>query len=345
MAKRVSVIIPTYNRADLLVQAVDSVHMQSMKDMEIIVVDDGSNVPVVEKIPPSSNLHIIRQENSGLNAARNSGLKVAQGDFIALLDDDDLWFPYKTEIQLAVMERYPEVSFVFSDFTVFNYEGVKADSGLSVLYDFPSSVVANWDHIIPAQEMGFPLPPNGRDYRILIGSLYQQLLYGPYVLPSTAICRREAIQRKDPFPEHNIHCGDWRFFTELTRNAPCAFVALPTAMNRSHDDAVRLTRKSPIVRMLDRLDLIDDVWRADAEFMQFHGEEVDRVESGLLYKIAIMCLLENRRKEALGFLNRWRRLPSAPLGFKGGLLSLAARIPFGSTVLRLMREAKSWGRF
>ena len=108
----VSVIIPTYNRLYLLGQAIDSVRRQTIPGIEIVVVDDGSDESVADKIQKfDSSILFARQENLGLNAARNLGLKMARGDYIALLDDDDLWLPFKTEFQLAVMDRFPEVCF------------------------------------------------------------------------------------------------------------------------------------------------------------------------------------------------------------------------------------------
>lgn len=341
MQYNLSVIIPTYNRADLLVEAVRSVRQQTVQGIEIIVVDDGSTTPVANRLKDFKGICLVRQENCGLSAARNAGLKRAGGDFIALLDDDDLWLPFKTEVQIAALERFPEAAYVFSDFSIFDQRGVKALHGLSTWNDFPWSWQIGLEFRQSAQELGLPMQPDGGDYLVWVGSIYHQMLYEPYVLPSTALIRRNAIAGEAPFP---VHCGDWHLFAEMTRNAPCVFLALPTIMNRSHEDSVRLTRKSPIIRLQDRLRLIEHLWRADDAFMETYKHEVDRVESELLSKLALSCLLEDRRAEALDFLARRRKHSGAPMGVKDWLLYLGARLPCSPRLLRTLRRVKSLGR-
>src|ERR1019366_7503629 len=94
-----SIIIPTYNRLDYLKQALRSVWAQTFTDYEIIVVDDGSNDGTREYLNGLwSKLRILSQPNSGPGAARNVGIREAQGEYIALVDSDDLWFPWTLEI-------------------------------------------------------------------------------------------------------------------------------------------------------------------------------------------------------------------------------------------------------
>ena len=90
----VSVIVPTFNRADFLKEALESVFAQSYEDFELIVVDDGSNDNTQTVVRSLGNeINYIYQENKGVSAARNLGLKRAGGNLIALLDSDDLWEP------------------------------------------------------------------------------------------------------------------------------------------------------------------------------------------------------------------------------------------------------------
>jgi len=90
-----SVIIPTYNRAELLRIALDSVFAQTFTDYEVIVIDDGSTDGTWEELQPlGSRIHVLRQQNAGPGAARNLGVAQARGDYVAFLDSDDLWFPW-----------------------------------------------------------------------------------------------------------------------------------------------------------------------------------------------------------------------------------------------------------
>ena len=103
---KVSVVIPTYNRADFICDAIDSVLNQTHSNIEIIVVDDGSTdntSAVLEKY--QDRIKIIRQENQGCSAARNSGIRFCSGNYVAFLDSDDKWLPQKTEEQLALLNQ------------------------------------------------------------------------------------------------------------------------------------------------------------------------------------------------------------------------------------------------
>ncbi len=110
-----SVIIPTYNRADLVKQAVDSVLRQTVSDYEIIVVDDGSTDDtrqVLESVTPP--VRYLFQENRGLAAARNRGIAESRGEYLAFLDSDDLFEPRLLEAVLATFEAHPEAGAVCS---------------------------------------------------------------------------------------------------------------------------------------------------------------------------------------------------------------------------------------
>jgi glycosyltransferase involved in cell wall biosynthesis len=107
---RVSVIIPTYNSGPLVVEAVASVLAQTRPADEIIVVDDGSTDNTAQRLEPvRERIHYVRQANSRVAAARNTGVGLSTGDVIAFLDADDAWHPQKLARQLSVLERRPEI--------------------------------------------------------------------------------------------------------------------------------------------------------------------------------------------------------------------------------------------
>ena len=112
----VSVIIPTHNRAHTLTRALDSVLTQSHSAMEIIVIDDGSideTKQLIEDLYPSVQYYF--QNNRGVSAARNRGIRLAQGEWIALLDSDDEWLPHKLELQLTLAEQDTDIPLVHGD--------------------------------------------------------------------------------------------------------------------------------------------------------------------------------------------------------------------------------------
>ncbi|MGB3638416.1 MAG: glycosyltransferase family 2 protein [Rivularia sp. (in: cyanobacteria)] len=108
LSPQVTVVIPTYNRAHLVKDAVESVLNQTYQNFELIVIDDGSTDNTREVLAfYKDKLTYIYQENQGRSAARNHGIKLAQGEYIAFLDSDDVWFPDKLERQVPVLESAP----------------------------------------------------------------------------------------------------------------------------------------------------------------------------------------------------------------------------------------------
>src|SRR5688572_19309459 len=123
---RTSVIIPTYNYGRFVREAIESVQRQTVQDFEIIVIDDGSTDDTQEVLRGIADprLRIYRTENRGLSAARTEGLRHTRGEFIAFLDSDDRWRPEKLELQLAMMEREPDLGAVFTNLVQFKGDHV-----------------------------------------------------------------------------------------------------------------------------------------------------------------------------------------------------------------------------
>lgn len=103
----VSVILPTYNRAEFLSAALDSLFAQTYQNWECIIIDDGSTDNTVDilKLYEDPRIFYVHQENQGVSAARNTGISRCKGDMIALLDSDDEWLPKKLEKQLSYMSK------------------------------------------------------------------------------------------------------------------------------------------------------------------------------------------------------------------------------------------------
>jgi glycosyltransferase involved in cell wall biosynthesis len=129
----VSVIIPTFNSAGYLVQAIQSVLAQTYQEFEIIVVDDASTDHTEEALRPFANrICYVRQERGGPSVARNRGILQARGELIAFLDADDLWRPTKLARQVEYLNHHPEVCLVYTDFTRGPQPGSNNESRLQV---------------------------------------------------------------------------------------------------------------------------------------------------------------------------------------------------------------------
>lgn len=122
----VSVIIPTYKHRNFVLATLDSVFAQTFTDYEVIVINDGSPDDTAELLQPladAGRIRYIGQENTGQSIARNRGIEEARGEFIALLDDDDLWPPDNLEWQVAAMARHPDVGVVAGTASVIDEAG------------------------------------------------------------------------------------------------------------------------------------------------------------------------------------------------------------------------------
>lgn len=118
----VSVVIPAYNSASFISETIDSICAQTFKDYEIIVVNDGSpDTEQLENVLASYGQKIVylKQENRGPSAARNFGIKKAQGEFIAFLDSDDIWLPEFLEEQVNCFRARPDCDFAYTDAYLF----------------------------------------------------------------------------------------------------------------------------------------------------------------------------------------------------------------------------------
>ncbi len=121
-----SIVMPLYNKEKLIQTTLESVLNQTYSDFELIIVNDGStdNSAAIVSSFKDSRIHLVYQENAGVSAARNKGIEIAQGEYIALMDSDDLWLPDYLERQIALMIQYPNCDIYASNYSFFNTNGV-----------------------------------------------------------------------------------------------------------------------------------------------------------------------------------------------------------------------------
>ena len=120
----VSVVIPSYNRSQYIAETIESVLTQTYRNIEVIVIDDGSTdntSEVVDRYLP--RIKYVRQNNSERGASRNHGLRLANGDFISFLDSDDLWLPEKLAKDIEIFDKSPKAGIVYSDVVLIDASG------------------------------------------------------------------------------------------------------------------------------------------------------------------------------------------------------------------------------
>lgn len=200
----VSVIIPTYNRAQYISETIESVLAQTYSNLEIIVIDDGSIDNTKEVISKYiSKIKYVRQPNSERGAARNHGLRLAKGEFIAFLDSDDLWLPDKIEKDLKFFADNPAVGVICT-----NALQIDADS--------------NQVKILEARGHS--------------GKVTEKLLGNNFVLMATHLIRTNLIRSINGFREERELAGseDWEMWVRLSTITEFAFLPRISAKIRTH---------------------------------------------------------------------------------------------------------------
>jgi glycosyltransferase involved in cell wall biosynthesis len=339
-APRVSVVIPTFNRARLVCETVDSVLRQGFRDFEILVIDDGSTDDTEAALARYGDaVRYVRQANRGMNPARNVGLSMARGDYVALLDSDDLWEGYKLELQVKLLDRFPDAGFAFSDFSIMKGESRRED-GLATWHHPPH----DWSRVYPQRHLysnlGIEAPVPAADFPIYLGDVYERSLHEPMVLPSTSLIRRAALTRTGlTLPEVTETCGDWEFFARLSHLEGALYIDLETTINRSHEDAVRLTRVDPRLRLARRIAMIDRVWRADAAFLAANSAAIDGKQRELLKQLAKLHLLGSDSRAARAALAGAARLGGGHRSALEWATLACAHVPGSGPALRAARSA------
>lgn len=193
----VSVIIPTYNAEKTILETIESVISQTIKDIEILVIDDGCSDRTLEILSTIKDprLKVFSYKNGGLPTARNRGIEQAKGDFISFIDADDLWTKDKLELQLAALANNPHAKVAYSWTVCMQHQGNK------VFFTQGSS-------------------PN------FAGDVYADLLLVNFVASgSNILVRRDAIDIVGNFKPELQACEDWDFYLRLA--ASFNFVVVP----------------------------------------------------------------------------------------------------------------------
>jgi glycosyltransferase involved in cell wall biosynthesis len=332
----VSVIIPTYNRAGLVVEAIESVLRQTAPPREIIVVDDGSTDGTPDALASfGDRIVAVRQDNQGVGGARNRALAMATGRYLAFLDSDDTWLEFKLELQVAIMEQHPSLGFLFSDFLITGEGERITPQGLQTWFHNP----LRWEEVLENMTVSsVERSPEKEPVRLYCGQIYRALLSEPYVLPTCAIVRSDRVTKDVRFAENDPMCSDWEFFARLARTCTAGFLDLDTAINRGGNDRARLTQTSNAVKAEQRLRMIHAVWKADTSFLARHADEVVGVEADQWLSLARARVVDSEPLAALMALKRWFGLGHFRRWRIALVLAGCALVPGSGAVLRVVRR-------
>ena len=221
----VSVILPTFNRAWTLKDAVDSVLNQDYPYIELIVIDDGSEDNTQELLERYKNrVVILKQENSGVSAARNAGIKNSHGEFIALLDSDDTWDKRKISCQVEFFKRHPEALICQTE-EIWIRKGKRVNP--KVKHKKPS------------------------------GMVFEASLELCLVSPSAVMMRRQLFDLKGYFNEEFIVCEDYDLWLRVSATLPVFLIDKPYTIKRGgHTDQLSSFHSQDKFRIRSLLNLI-----------------------------------------------------------------------------------------
>jgi len=205
---KVSILLTCYNHLAYLPAALDGILNQTFRDYEIIAIDDGSTDGTREWLSsrPEPMVRMFNEKNLGTYGSLNVALGKASGDYVAILNDDDLWAPEKLERQLALFESHPKVGLVHTD-------GKFIDGDCATVEGSP---------------LGFEFP------RTETGDVLLSLIYANKIIASAVLVKRECFDRLGGFNENYFGSGDWEMWMRIAEVYDVGFVPEPLTYYRVH---------------------------------------------------------------------------------------------------------------
>ena len=358
MVASVSIVLPTYNRRDVLERALTSVRDQTHDDWDLIVVDDGSTDATsslfTERDP---RIRYVRQDNAGVYAARNRGLSLAVGRYVTFLDSDDEWLPHYLELTTAFLDAFPDEHCVSTELWVDSGHGNR----LRIYRDAVKIYGALAARVSPG---AIPLPPgesddylriydtsepigswgaeiarraNHPDALIYRGNIFRHFRWGYLGWLPTTMLRRGALDRVGLFDESLRTTDDFRFLAELSRQFRSNMIAIPSAIKHEAGTAGELLAEDHLATggsgyrfAVTRVRLFDELFLADGEADQ----ETLRIRALHNRFAGQQALLMGMRREAISHLkSAWR--DNRTLWDARLLHAYAWSIPFPSLSSRL----------
>ncbi len=333
-APAVSIVLPTFNRADVIGRALESVRAQSFEDWELLVVDDGSTDGTAEQIAGfDPRLVVVRQENAGVYAARNAGPARARGRLITFLDSDDAWAPHYLALTAGFLTHHPEAAFVTTEFWEDWGEGPAVRHDLHEVRDkYPRQARAVGSAL-------FALPPDESDDYLRLytwrepagawgraaldragvesayvyrGHIFSHLRFGYLNWLPTTMLTRAALEAVGPFDTDTRSAADYGFLGRLARAFPAHMIGVPSATKFERAAAGDPLRQDHLASGGGAYRFACDLL---THFDRLYPMREDR-ETALLRRH--LCLKAGRAAMALGMRTEaraWLREAAAPQAF------------------------------
>lgn len=313
----ISVVIPSYNAARFVNQAIDSVMQQTYSPIEIILVDDGSTDDTAQRLAALGNrIRYVHQVNGGLSKARNRGIREARGELVAFLDADDKWLPEKLQKQWEMLRADPDLKFVHTD--VFD------------LIETTGEVVHE--------------DRNGRRFT---GDCYLEFFRGNVIIPSTVLVTRSCLEQIGHFDEaiRGASTQDMDLCLRVARHHRFAYVDEPLVLYRMHPDNASRNRR---MMLEDEYFVLAKALRDDPELAGRIGprdvrDRMSKLAFGAGYANIDLGDLSRARRYLRAALRYAPFAPRTWAYFVSTLLPIGARRELRSIKQRMLRQPSRVG--
>lgn len=342
----VSLFMSTYNSGAPVFDAVDSMLAQTYRNLEVIVVDDGSKDGTPDRLREryGDRIRLIAQPNGGIANARNTCMEAARGEFIAWFDHDDINEPQRIEWQVAFMQQRPQMLLCCTDFSAFRNDGWTSPSHAAEYYGAirlaPQGLASLFDHqgsiVLPrvgGSDLGGEPVEGGVRFKTYHGQVFKTLALGNFIHPPTIMMRRSLWDRGDRFdPRIRIQC-DFDWLLRACREGEFGYLDAPLLRYRLSPTQASNWRNN-VQSALDIVEVVERVQAMDAAFFKANLKAL-RKRQGSWRCDAAYTLSEIDRPQARELL--WKSLCN---GFFNKLsLLTAAKVLLPPAVVRMLKSS------
>ena len=217
---RVSIVIPAYNNGATIAATIESCLAQTYHDVEIIVINDGSNDNTAAILDSfGTKITAIHQQNGGIANARNASVMAASGEFIAWMDADDLAESNRITTQQQILARYDDIALVSSSFSAFSADHNILKPNYELTYYSAPSQLGGLEKIYP-----YLLSASDSAMSVRTGDCRKPLLQGNFVHPPTVMVRRDAFEKIGFFDTTLLYSSDYDWLLRASRVGHFAFI-------------------------------------------------------------------------------------------------------------------------
>lgn len=339
----VSVLVAAYNSSRTIVATVESVLAQSWPALEVVVVDDGSTDDTLARLSPfRDRVRVIHKPNGGVATNRNAGCAAATGEFIALIDGDDLCHPDRIAIQASVLARHPEVVLCSTDFTAFDEGGPLSASHGAAYYSAIAGAPQGLDTFYPRRER-LDLPagewprlnaPLAVD--VGVGRVYPELAFGNFVHPPAVMFRKGVLELAGLSDAKLRYTSEWEWFVRMARHGEFAHVHRALLDYRISPMQASATGASGGRAAVEIVETLDKILSADPVLFETHPFRIRDSLRDFCFDAAYQAADRQRGVAA--------RMLMRSLANGGGsipALKTAVRIALPPAITRAVRNARS----